>query len=269
MKEKLREKSRQKLGISVSPEYSEIVPKLSDVEYEALKQSIKDDGQQMPIIVNEQRVILDGHHRYKACRELGLEPKTAIVTFKTKDEERLFVINTNLNRRQLSLYQRAALALKKKPVLAKLAKENMRQVKVSRIRETLHVDDTLAKDAGVSKEVLYRVERIEKEGSEELKELARGGKLSINRAYALIGKDIDSVMAIEKIQKSIDLIAEAFSRIPRGSEQEQAAKRYMENFAQAVNSISAQDLENRNALKILLSALYGVETALLRHISLP
>lgn len=52
MKKKRLSKGRQKLRISISPEYSGIVSKMSDPEYEALKQSINDDGQQMPIIVN-------------------------------------------------------------------------------------------------------------------------------------------------------------------------------------------------------------------------
>lgn len=262
MKKKPASRTHMKPRISISPEYSGIVPKLSGAEYEALKQSIKDDGQLLPIIVNEEGVILDGHHRYKACLELGLELKTARTEFNTKNEEMLFVINTNLNRRQLNSYKRAVLALKKKPLLAKTAKENIRQAKVSRIRETLHVDERLAKDAGVSKEVLYRVERIEKQGSEELKELASSGQLSINRAYALIGKDVDTILAFDNLQKTFDKIAESFSKIPPGSEQEQAAKRYIKNFGHAVESIDSipvEDWENGNALRMLAGALFGGE----------
>jgi ParB-like chromosome segregation protein Spo0J len=53
-----------------------MVPELSPEEYESLKQSIMKDGLYVPIIVNQNGIILDGHHRYKACQELGIEPKT-------------------------------------------------------------------------------------------------------------------------------------------------------------------------------------------------
>jgi ParB-like chromosome segregation protein Spo0J len=60
-------------AITVNQEYARLVPKLSKEEYESLKESIKQNGLWVPIIVNSQGVILDGHHRYKACQELELK----------------------------------------------------------------------------------------------------------------------------------------------------------------------------------------------------
>jgi Predicted transcriptional regulators len=53
--------------IKTNQEYSSLVPQLSTEEYESLKQSIKENGLWVPIVVNKDGVILDGHHRYKAC----------------------------------------------------------------------------------------------------------------------------------------------------------------------------------------------------------
>jgi len=56
----------------VNPEYASLVPELSPEECESLKQSIKEaNGLYVPIIANEDGIILDGHHRFKACQELG------------------------------------------------------------------------------------------------------------------------------------------------------------------------------------------------------
>ena len=109
----------------INPEYASLVPELSPEEFESLKQSIKNaNGLYVPIIVNQDGIILDGHHRYKACQELGIDPKTTVREFSDKLEEQLFVIDCNLIRRQLNNFQRTVLALKSKPILEAIAKGN-------------------------------------------------------------------------------------------------------------------------------------------------
>src|SRR5215204_6826347 len=91
-----------KSQIRINPEYSSLVPELSIEEYESLKQSIKENGLYIPIIINQEGIVLDGHHRYKACQEIGLKPKTSVREFKDRLDEKLFVIDCNLMRRQLN-----------------------------------------------------------------------------------------------------------------------------------------------------------------------
>ena len=62
-------------SLKINPEYQKLLPKLPQEEYEALKESIKSEGQHFPITVNEEGVILDGHHRFQICEELELTPK--------------------------------------------------------------------------------------------------------------------------------------------------------------------------------------------------
>jgi hypothetical protein len=109
--------------IRLSSEYASLVPELSPEEYESLKQSIKEEnGLYVPIIINQNGIILDGHHRYKACQELGIEPKTLVKGFKDKLAEELFVIDCNLIRMQLNNFQKTVLALKSKPLLEAIVK---------------------------------------------------------------------------------------------------------------------------------------------------
>ena len=117
---------KPKSELEVNQEYTSLVPQLSAEEYESLKQSIKENGLYVPIIVNQDGIILDGHHRYKVCQELGIkEPKTLVKEFKEKLDEQLFVIDCNLRRRQLNNFQRTELALKSKSILTEIAKKNM------------------------------------------------------------------------------------------------------------------------------------------------
>lgn len=49
------------------------MPPLSPEEYSALEQSIRDNGVQVPIVVDEAGVVIDGHHRQKiTSRPRGL-----------------------------------------------------------------------------------------------------------------------------------------------------------------------------------------------------
>jgi ParB-like nuclease domain len=111
--------------LKINKEYSELVPPLSTEEYESLKESIKENGLRHPIDINKEGVVLDGHHRYRACKELGIKPITVTKDFPDKLSETLHVIDSNLTRRQLNNYQKTKLALKLKPILEQIAKMNM------------------------------------------------------------------------------------------------------------------------------------------------
>ena len=56
-------------------EYSLLYPDMLHDEFESMKASIKLIGQQDPITTLNGE-ILDGRHRYKACKELGIKPVT-------------------------------------------------------------------------------------------------------------------------------------------------------------------------------------------------
>jgi DNA modification methylase len=142
--------------------YSEKVYPLTNGAYEALKQSIKErQGLHIPIAINKQGDVLDGHHRLRACHELGIKPNFQVKEFPNELEEELYVYEINRARRQLTEFQNVELALKEKPLLAELARRNMTLGgKGSRIQETLHVDKEIAKRCGKSKDFVYKVEQV-------------------------------------------------------------------------------------------------------------
>ena len=143
--------------------YADKVDPLGKEDYEALRQSLKEHGflPDYPIIVNSSGDVLDGHHRLKACRELGIEPCFKVQHFDSEIEEELFVYDVNCARRQLSKFQRVQLTLKMEPLLVKLAEQRMRAGKtLSRNQERVHVDEQLAKKAKSSKDYVYQCRQI-------------------------------------------------------------------------------------------------------------
>jgi ParB-like chromosome segregation protein Spo0J len=123
------------------------VPELSLEEYESLKESIKKNGLYMPLIVNLNRVLLDGHHRYKACQELNIKSRLEVKTFNDPIYEKLFVVHANLKRRQLTDAQKVELGDALKPIYEEIAKRNS----LSNLRQNLNVSSDRNKDDNESK----------------------------------------------------------------------------------------------------------------------
>jgi len=85
------------------------LPEMSAEEYEKLKRSTEANGLREPVVLWEGK-ILDGRHRYRACRDLGVDLKTR--PFKgTWDKAVQLVLDTNLHRRHLKPDQRALIAV--------------------------------------------------------------------------------------------------------------------------------------------------------------
>ena len=73
--------SIKQIQINIKKEYYDLVPRPLDSQYKSLRESIRDDGQHIPIVVNQEGTILDGHTRYEICKELKIEPIYETKTF--------------------------------------------------------------------------------------------------------------------------------------------------------------------------------------------
>jgi ParB-like chromosome segregation protein Spo0J len=221
--------------IRINPEYASLVPELSPEEFESLKQSIKKaNGLYVPIIVNQDGIILDGHHRYKACQELGIEPKTIVREFSDKLEEQLFVIDCNLIRRQLNNFQRTELALKSKPILEAIVKgnESLGGKGDRNLTPLGRVDDRIGERAGVSRDTVRKVEKIleNKRILDKNKEDLRLGQLSINEAYEMVEQDQEGQSLYQKCRKAADELnksAAELDNLPERTREEKERLRAM------------------------------------------
>ena len=99
-------KKQNIIQLQINKNYLDLVPRPDVDQVNSLRNSIKEDGQQVKIIINSMGIILDGHTRFNLCTDLGLEPKYMIKRFDTLEKEKEFVVSANLNRRQLTLFER-------------------------------------------------------------------------------------------------------------------------------------------------------------------
>jgi DNA modification methylase len=200
------------INIKINPEYSKLVYPLSNAEYQVLKNSIREDGLHYPIIINPKGEILDGHHRYKICKEIGIPIKYKIKSFNNTIEEKKFVIDINLKRRQLNDFQKAELAYK----LEDLYKQQARLRQLSKLKNvkdkiessswsTDHndnnnknsiIEDTkgktievISKKNNISPKTYQRARTIIENATEEVKDKLRANKTSISKEYDKIQRD--------------------------------------------------------------------------------
>ena len=80
----------------------QVMPDLSEAEYQALKDDIAKRGVMVPVEVDaDTGVVLDGYHRKRACQELGLEFPVIERHFTSDTERREHALALNIMRRQL------------------------------------------------------------------------------------------------------------------------------------------------------------------------
>jgi len=92
-------------------ELAHLTPTMTDIQYNALKASISEHGQEFPVITYRGRVI-DGRHRLKAMRELGLTTILAVSQDSQMSIEDIQekVLNIYENRRHQTATQKAIMA---------------------------------------------------------------------------------------------------------------------------------------------------------------
>jgi ParB-like chromosome segregation protein Spo0J len=220
------------MSLRLNPEYEKLLPKMSEEEFAALKDSIREEGQHYAIIVNEDLEILDGHHRFRACNELGMEPDFEVRKFEDKLLEKKFVIEANLRRRHLNNFQLVELGVPLLEIEKVLARR--RQAGAGKKGRNIQLGiapidakpvvkakatEVVAKKVGVSTRTFERGKKILEKASEEDKQKLREGKTSIAQVYREVVTPEQNLRHEEKINASIEKampdIAEALSEVQK------------------------------------------------------
>ena len=159
-----------------------LTPTMDENSFKALKESIKENGQEMPIIMYRGKCI-DGRHRIKALRELYEENKE-VNTVKAINENsqlsesdlRNKILNVYENRRHQTPTQKAIMAYREWKRLKDIGEKVGQGV--------------IADDFGTSVALLGRVKKLESlSGSDIIEELFQGNKLNIGTQHQPILTD--------------------------------------------------------------------------------
>jgi ribosomal protein L14E/L6E/L27E len=135
-----------------------VLPLIEGKAYAELVNSIKAHGLLDPIAMLDD-MILDGRNRYRACCEVGIEPRTELFT---GPDPVAFVTAKNLNRRHLTTGQKA-MALEKYATLS----NGQNKPKAAGVATPAKSCAEIAKMAGIGKQAVSDAKTIRVNGTQE------------------------------------------------------------------------------------------------------
>lgn len=120
--------------MNLNTPFSGVMPPLPADKYAALKADIEQAGLIKSILIDEENNILDGHHRYRACNEIGIAVKTERVDgIGDARSKVLRIIALNLAEREMTPEERARLDAERKKRAMELLGEGRGPREVGRL----------------------------------------------------------------------------------------------------------------------------------------
>ena len=167
----------------IDKEFHELIPPLIPEEYKGLEQSIIAEGCRDSLVVWND-ILVDGHNRHEICTRNNILFNIVEKTFDNREQVKEWIILNQFGRRNLSAYDRSLLALKLKNLFSQQAEIRMMSGIPVPISEQGRTVEKLAKVAGVGKDTIRKVEKIESNATNEVKQKLSAGEMTINQAYA-------------------------------------------------------------------------------------
>jgi len=200
----------------------QLLPKLSEEDYQRLRADIAERGIMVPVEVDEDGNILDGHHRMAIAQELGIKCPTVVRREMAEYDKRIHAVMLNLARRQLTDPQKVLLGRRIEPDIAERALARM----------------------AIGGETAGRGRPAEKgkdkcpdpiEGKQTRDEVAEVVGLGSGRTYERNKKVMDQA---EQMAKELPEVAEVLAAAERGEAE-------MRDLRKAIGRVERQQAEER------------------------
>ena len=152
--------------LHISPGFKALIPPLTPEEYIQLEQNILAQGCRDPIVL-WRGTIVDGHNRYEICTKHGIEYKTVKLRLPSRDAAKIWILENQLGRRNLTDAMRIELAARK----------------VGYMGHTTYVNKHIAREAKLSEKTVQRYMQIKGVGDQELLAKVMSGEYKIGTAH--------------------------------------------------------------------------------------
>ena len=176
------------LELTIDAELRSLIAPLTPQEFELLKSQIAEQGCLQPLCIwkanDGQRILLDGHNRYQICTEYNLRYNTVNVRLASRQHAKLWILQHQAGRRNLSDDQRAVVWNEIREQRSKIASEEgaakARAAKADSVKITeskRSKRDTraeVAREANLSESKLRRTQELKKYQPELYEKVLRG-----------------------------------------------------------------------------------------------
>lgn len=115
----------------------QLLPPLTADDEDRLRTSIRERGVEVPVVVDETGTVIDGHHRDRIARELGIDCPRVVKKGLAEHEKRILAVELNVARRQFTDAQRIEAGRAIEPDIAERARLRMLAAQKNRAGEQL------------------------------------------------------------------------------------------------------------------------------------
>ena len=189
-----------------------IFPRMSEEEFEQLKNDIAANGQQTPILLHDGKGV-DGRHRLRACEELGIDPQFDEIVAANDTKIEQVVVSINLHRRHLTDSQKALIAAR----LANLGVGSNQHTAGAVSQKKA------AEELGISVDSVQRGKQVLTNGVPQLIAAVESGTLDITNAARIAKLSRDE--QVELTEQDKKLIRDASKAINRAKFEERRQER--------------------------------------------
>ncbi len=179
------------MKLRIDAEFQALIPPLAAAELEQLTANIITEGCRDPL-VHWKGVLIDGHNRHRICTEHGVAFQMVEREFESRDEVKIWILENQLGRRNLTPTVRLDLGLLLAPLKAAQGKQNQQIRKGEQAGATLTTLSKLepvntrafiAQVADVSEGTVDKYKAIIAKAPIEILAKVRTGEVSINSAF--------------------------------------------------------------------------------------
>ena len=198
--------------IVIDQEFKDLIPPLTDDERRQLGDNLlSHGGARDPLIAWDNEGVLtlvDGHNRFEICTQYKLPFEVKIVKFATRDEVKIWMIDNQKGRRNITDGWKWELSQAKKKILEARGKVKYegtvgrptKDKSLSKVDNDKHnTREELALELGWSTGKVAMADKVWRDATPEIKEKVKSGDVSINQAYQDVRKE-------EKKQKQQEVL---------------------------------------------------------------
>ncbi len=202
--------------LEIKKEFKKLIPPLTVEEFKQLEQNCLDEGIREKIITWN-GFIIDGHNRYEIATRWNLDYQTESKYFKNENDVKIWMIDNQNGRRNLTDGWKYKLQQNRKEILLEKGKEKMSlggelKEALSTIDKPLPKHDTrkqIAKALDWSTGKVAMADIVFKKATPELEEKVLNNEVTINQAYKEIKKEEKKINFEQKkaeFEKPIEII---------------------------------------------------------------
>lgn len=179
----------------ISDIYSKVMPALKQAEEDRLRASLKKEGCRDAIIVMN-GVIIDGHNRYRICKEENIPFAIQEMQFESEAAAILWIVENQIGRRNVSTFTKCELVL---PLRNDLLEEGRRKMgwrkgithgspNLVKRDDSVDTQNTMASLAGVSHGTFDKAKWLIEHADEATLQQLRNDEISIHGAWTMLRK---------------------------------------------------------------------------------